>query len=268
MSSCTNMRHTVGGAQIVVTLCSRDRIQHAARVEPRLVGDEHGGAGVPWREEATVGVLRPAGRGNVQVHVARLQADPVHRDQMTDRIALVAVLYQLRPRRGARGEIQQHRIGGARLAIGREARIATQQTRRSCASRRARHRARCASPSDRGRRISVHRPHWRSDGERDHARTGPSGRSASAAWWPGSPPRRVSSPPASPPTAARRCRASAGCARRASHRARAGRWRLGWNARTVRRRSRWRRRRRRSSAPAGSRCRRAPVPHRTSRARS
>ena len=161
-------------------LVLRDGIQHAARVEARLVGDEHGGARIPRREEAAIGVLRPAGRGDVQVHVAGLQADPVHRDQMADRIALVAVLDQLRPRRGARGEIQQHRIGRTRLAIRREACDRRAAGRRSRAIRRARRRARCGSPSDRGRRTSAHRPHWRSDGEPGRARSGPSGRSASA----------------------------------------------------------------------------------------
>ena len=236
MSSCTNIRHTVGGAQSVVTLFSRDRIQHATRVEPRLIGDEHGGTGVPRREEAAIGVLRPAGRGNVQVHVARLQADPVHGDQVADRIALVAVLHQLRPRRGAGGEIQQHRIGGPRLAIWRRSAHRRAADRRSHANRPGHRRPRCGSPSDRGRRTSAHRLHWRSDGGHGRARSGPSGRSASAAWSPGSPRRQASSPPASPPTAARRCRASAGCARRASRRARAVRWRCGWSAPTVRRR--------------------------------
>ena len=86
------MRQTVGGAQIVVTLLATIASSMSARVEARLVGDEHRRAGVPGGEEAAIGVLRPAGRRNVQVHVAGLQAEPVHRDQVADRIALVAVL--------------------------------------------------------------------------------------------------------------------------------------------------------------------------------
>ncbi len=54
------------------------------------------------------------------MHVARPQPDPVHRGQVADRIALVVVLHQLRARRGARGEIQQQRIGGPGWAVRRE----------------------------------------------------------------------------------------------------------------------------------------------------
>ncbi len=72
-------------------------------------------------------MLRPARRRNVQVHVARLQADPVHRDQVADRVALVTVLDQLGARCRAGGEIQQQRIGGLGRPVRREAGRALRQ---------------------------------------------------------------------------------------------------------------------------------------------
>ena len=56
-----------------------DRIQHATGRKARLIGNEHRCASVPWCEEAAVGMLRPARRRNVQVHVARQHAQLVHR---------------------------------------------------------------------------------------------------------------------------------------------------------------------------------------------
>ncbi|MNV46891.1 hypothetical protein D3C71_1387380 [compost metagenome] len=55
--------------------------QHAEqglRAEACGVVDKDAGTGIPWCEEATPGVLGPARGRNVQVQVARLQADPVH----------------------------------------------------------------------------------------------------------------------------------------------------------------------------------------------
>ena len=49
------------------------------RREPLVVKDQDGGPRVPRREHVAPGVLRPPGGGQVQVHVARLDADPVHR---------------------------------------------------------------------------------------------------------------------------------------------------------------------------------------------
>ena len=54
------------------------------------------------------------------MQIAGAQPDPIHRRQVADRIALMAVQNELRRRRGARGEIKQHRIVGARLAVGRK----------------------------------------------------------------------------------------------------------------------------------------------------
>ncbi len=105
----------------------RDRLQRGLRIEARLVVDEDRGAGIPGREEAGIGVLRPARRGDVQVHVARPQAEPVHRRQVADRIALLVVQHELRLGRGAGGEVEQQRIRRARLALRREGSRALQQ---------------------------------------------------------------------------------------------------------------------------------------------
>jgi hypothetical protein len=56
------------------------------------------------------------------VDVAGLHAEPVHRRQMPDRIALVAVQYQLGLGGRAGGEIEQQRITRSRLAVRRELR--------------------------------------------------------------------------------------------------------------------------------------------------
>ena len=80
---------------------SRQRVEQRRRVEPALVQDEDRRAGVPRREEAAIGVLRPARRRDVQMDIAGFEADPVHRRQMADRVALMAVQNQLRPRRRA-----------------------------------------------------------------------------------------------------------------------------------------------------------------------
>ncbi|MNP15643.1 hypothetical protein D3C76_1080100 [compost metagenome] len=48
------------------------------RAEASSVVDEDAGTGIPGCKEAAPGVLGPARGRNVQVQVARLQADPVH----------------------------------------------------------------------------------------------------------------------------------------------------------------------------------------------
>ncbi|MCY1350237.1 hypothetical protein D9M69_364650 [compost metagenome] len=98
-------------------------LQHAEQgrgAEARDVVDEHAGAGVPRREQAAPGVLGPTRRGDVEVDVAGLQADPVHRGEVPDRVALVAVQHHLRLGGGAGGEVQQQRVVGAGRAIGGE----------------------------------------------------------------------------------------------------------------------------------------------------
>ena len=76
--------------------------------------------------------------------VARLEAEPVHGRQMPDRIARVAVHHQLRPRRRARGEIEQHRIVGPRRPVRLERGRSGSSAYRKRASRRASRRPRCA----------------------------------------------------------------------------------------------------------------------------
>ena len=56
-------------------------------VEPCVVVEEDRRAGQPGREHVGPCVLGPARRGDVQVHVARAQADPVQRRQVPDRVA-------------------------------------------------------------------------------------------------------------------------------------------------------------------------------------
>ena len=55
-------------------------------------------------------MLGPARRRNIEVDIAWLQAEPIHRRKMSDRIALMAMQDELRRRRGAGGEIEQQRI--------------------------------------------------------------------------------------------------------------------------------------------------------------
>ncbi len=89
-------------------------------MKPRLIEDEHAGAGIPRREDAGIGVLGPARRGDVEVHVTGLQPQDIHRAEMPDRIALMAVLHELGFGGGAGCEVEQQRVGWARLAIRRE----------------------------------------------------------------------------------------------------------------------------------------------------
>ena len=97
-----------------------ERVEHARGVEARVVEDEDRGARVPRREEAAPGVLRPARRADVPVHVAFTQSDPVHRREVADRIAHVRVQHHLRLRRRAGREVEEKRVVAARLPIGLE----------------------------------------------------------------------------------------------------------------------------------------------------
>ena len=95
----------------------RDRLEQHLGGEPLVAEDQRGGPGDPRREHVAPGVLGPAGRGDVQVHVAGLQADPVHRGQVPGRVGDVRVLDQLGLRGGAGGEVQQQRVGAPRRAV-------------------------------------------------------------------------------------------------------------------------------------------------------
>ena len=89
-----------------------DSREQCLGVEARLIDHEHRRAGIPGREQTAPGVLGPAGRGDVQMDIAGLQPEPIHRRQSADGITALAVPHQLWFCRGARGEIQQHRIVG------------------------------------------------------------------------------------------------------------------------------------------------------------
>ena len=99
---------------------ARQHLQQRLGLEARHVMDEHAGAGVPGREDATPGMLGPAGGRDVEVHIARLQTDPIQGGQVPDRIAAVTVQHQLGPRGGPRGEVEQQRIRGEGRAIRQE----------------------------------------------------------------------------------------------------------------------------------------------------
>ena len=115
------MRQTVGGAQNVVMPRVRDDVQQRGGVEALVVEDRDRRLGEPGREDVAPGVLGPAGRAEVQMHVAGLQAEPVHRREVPDGIGGVGVLDELRPRGRAAGEVQEQRVARARGAVGREA---------------------------------------------------------------------------------------------------------------------------------------------------
>ena len=80
-------------------------------------------ARVPGREEAAPGVLAPARGADVQVHVVRPQADPVHGREVADRVALVRVQHELGLGGRARGEIEQQRVVHGGRAVGGEDRV-------------------------------------------------------------------------------------------------------------------------------------------------
>ena len=116
-SSRMSIRHTVGGAQSVVTRCATSVSRTRLRVEAGVVVDEDRGARVPRREEAAPRVLRPARRADVPVHVAFTEPDPVHGGEVADRVAAVRVQHHLRLRRRAGREVEEKRVVAVRLPI-------------------------------------------------------------------------------------------------------------------------------------------------------
>ena len=93
-------------------------LQHLLGVEARVVVEEDGRARVPRGEDVAPRVLRPAGGGDVEVDVAGLEADPVHGRQVTDRVADLRVLDQLRLARRTGGEVEEQRVVRGRVHLG------------------------------------------------------------------------------------------------------------------------------------------------------
>ena len=87
--------------------------------------------------------------------VAGLQPEPVHGRQMPDRIAALAVPHQLWFCGGAGGEIEQHRIVGPGLAVGREVGGCLVGRRDSTSSPAPPRRRRCACSRRARRRTSA-----------------------------------------------------------------------------------------------------------------
>src|SRR5262249_19812639 len=67
--------------------------------------------GVPWRVDTRPGVLGPARRADVHVPVALAEPDPIHRREVADGIARVAVEDELRLRGRPRREVKEERVG-------------------------------------------------------------------------------------------------------------------------------------------------------------
>ena len=85
--------------------------QQLSCIEARRLHRDDGRFRIPGRKKRAPGVLRPTRAAQVQVHIAGLQPEPVHRGQMPDRIADVRVLHEFRLRRRPRREVQQQRVG-------------------------------------------------------------------------------------------------------------------------------------------------------------
>jgi len=97
-----------------------ERVEDAFGFEAGVVEDEDRGPGAPGREEAAPGVLGPARRADVPVHVAFTQPDPVQGREVADGVAHVGVQHHLRFRRGTGREVQEERVLAARLSVRRE----------------------------------------------------------------------------------------------------------------------------------------------------
>ena len=218
------------------------RIERRARLEAQRERDD-GRAGVPGREKARPGVLRPAGRGNVEMRVAGPDPEPVHRREMPDRIARMGVHHELRARRRARGEIEEHRVVGLGRAVGREDFAAEKRVVGAPAGRRLADRDALDAVGKAGEFLRI-------GAMRDQifrlAPLDPVGDVglAQASASPGSARGRASSTRASSPTIRERRPASSEDDRRAWRRARAGRWRAATTRGQARRRSASRRARR------------------------
>ncbi|CAH0248414.1 hypothetical protein SRABI03_03149 [Microbacterium foliorum] len=102
-------------------------LHEGVRVEALVVVHEHRGLGEERGEEARPGVLGPARRRDVEVHVVGTHAQPPHGRQVPDRVRHVRVLHELRAAGGAAREIEQ----GGGVGGGRRVRL----ERRRCGGR-------------------------------------------------------------------------------------------------------------------------------------
>jgi hypothetical protein len=109
------MRHTVGGAQKVVT------------EQRRISSSTTRGLNFDWLQTKTVA---PAFQGakkqlqaclaqprDVEMNIPRHQPEGLHRGKVADRIAAMRMHHQLRLRCRSGGEVENHRLVWSRLAI-------------------------------------------------------------------------------------------------------------------------------------------------------
>ena len=94
-----------------------EQVKRLRRAElPAGVLHEERRAHVPGSEEARPGSLGPARLGEVQVEVIRAEVEPQPAcDDVPDRVGGVRVQHHLRIADGARGEVDQSRVGGRRV---------------------------------------------------------------------------------------------------------------------------------------------------------
>ena len=128
-SSRMSMRHTVGGAHMVVISWVCEHLERAPRHEAGVVVDEDRGAGVEGGEEARPGVLGPARRADVHVDVPLADADPVHGGEVAHRVAALGVEHQLGLRGGPAREVEQDRVVDVGLAVRDEVRATRRRPR-------------------------------------------------------------------------------------------------------------------------------------------
>ncbi len=95
-------------------------VKELAGIEAFVVVRTHAGLRVPRRKQARPGVLRPARRAQIQVHVPGLKAQPVHGGQVPNRVTHLRMRHQLRPRGGAGSEIQKEQVVRTRRDSGLE----------------------------------------------------------------------------------------------------------------------------------------------------
>src|SRR6202007_304933 len=79
--------------------------------------DENRRFGIPGCKARAPGMFRPAGRRDITVDVARLQPDPIHSREMSNRVAYLRVYHELGLGRGTRREVKLHQIVAPRFSL-------------------------------------------------------------------------------------------------------------------------------------------------------